>query len=313
MTPQQILLFILGPTASGKSDIAIEIAERCRPTSILNCDSIQFFDGVEIGAAKPTPKDLARVPHFLIGHRAKGSEYTAGDFRREALKTMAELSDRDFLAVGGSGFYVQALEKGMFEVPPVAPEIRETLEAEMVKAGPETLHLELRERDPETASRIQPRDRYRILRALELLRSGTETLTEMRARFERERLPAPFQASKIGLRVDRDRLRERVTLRTRKMLEAGLIEEVAQLRSEGLTNWAPLRSVGYKETQAFLDGEITRAELEPLIVTSTLQLAKRQMTWFRRDSEIRWLNPESERARLIDFAQAIFERVNVAT
>lgn len=311
MTPKQILFFILGPTASGKSALAIEIAERRRPTSILNCDSIQFFQGVDIGAAKPSPDDLARVTHFLIGHRPKGSEYTAGDFRRDALEILAQ--HKDCLAVGGSGFYIQALEKGMFEVPPVALEIRANLEAEMREQGPEKLHEELRARDPETAARIQPRDRYRILRALELLRSSSETLTEMRARFERERPPSPFAIHKIGLHVNRDQLRERVILRTKRMLEAGLIEEVEALRAEGLRDWAPLRSVGYKETQLFLDGEMTRSELETRIVTATLQLAKRQMTWFRRDPEIRWFDPQNESQKLLDFGLAILDRAQLPT
>jgi tRNA dimethylallyltransferase len=304
------LLFVVGPTASGKSDLAIEIAERTH-AEILNCDSIQFFKGVDIGAAKPPPKDLARVPHHLVSHLELGAEYTAGDFRRDALRLL-EPAEKNFVAVGGSGFYIQALEKGMYEVPPVAPSIREKLEAEMTTHGSHDLHRELSTRDAESGAKIDKNDRYRILRALELLRSepSGKTLSQMRKEFEAAKPPPPFRLArqKVGLTVSREKLRERVTLRTRKMIEAGLIEEVERLRAQGFGSWAPMMSVGYKETQSYLDGTLPRAELEPLIVTSTMQLAKRQMTWFKRDTSIRWFDAEEQLGDAIDFgSQMVFQ------
>ena len=300
------LVFVIGPTASGKSDLAIEIAQKsAAPTELINCDSIQFFAGVDIGAAKPSPEQLAMVPHHLIGHMPLGSEFTAGDFRRDALKVIEAGATRNlnqFISVGGSGFYVQALEKGMYDVPVIAPEIRETLEEEMAALGPHPLHQELVSRDAEAAARIQPNDRYRVLRALEILRATPgKTLSQMRAEFEAAKPPAPFTTSKIGLTLSRERLRERITLRTEKMLQTGLIEETQKLRDLGFRNWAPLTSVGYKEVQSYLDGALSRAELAPLIVTSTMQLAKRQMTWFKRDAEIRWFDAESELAQAVEY------------
>jgi tRNA dimethylallyltransferase len=302
MKPQ--LLFVVGPTASGKSDLAIEIAERSG-FEILNCDSIQFFKGVDIGAAKPSSKDLARVPHHLVGHLELGAEYTAGDFRRDALMRL-KTSGKNFVAVGGSGFYIQALEKGMYEVPPVAPEIRSRLESEMTEQGSHVLHLELLARDPESGAKIDRNDRYRILRALELLRSEPtgKTLSQMRAEFEAAKPAVPFRLAsrKIGLTLSREKLRERITRRTRSMLEAGLIEEVESLRAQGLGSWAPLMSVGYKETQSFLDGTLSRTELAPLIITSTMQLAKRQMTWFKRDASIQWFDADDQLKEAVEFA-----------
>jgi tRNA dimethylallyltransferase len=305
------LVFIVGPTASGKTDVAVEIAET-RSIEILNCDSVQFFDGVEIGAAKPSRDQLARVRHHLVGHVAKGADYTAGSFRRDAIKVIEEASARgirDLLAVGGSGFYVQALEKGMFDVPEVKPHVREQLEREAEESGLAPLHAELERRDPSAAVKINPADRYRILRALEILRSAPEgsTLTSIREKFERSAPPSPFRVSKIGIFRERRVLRERVTERTRAMIKCGLIEEVEALRAEGFKNWAPLQSVGYKEVQDYLDGSLKRDELEPKIITSTMQLAKRQMTWFKRDASINWFDSEKDAQAAVSYARSLVE------
>lgn len=301
--PRTHLLLVVGPTACGKTDFAVDAAEaRARLTGeplpeILNCDSVQFFEGVDIGAAKPTREQLARVPHHLVGHVPLGSAYTAGDFRRDALKVIEDRGTKGltrFLPVGGSGFYVQALEKGMYEVPEVPESIKSELSRDLEAQGLPALHTELARRDPESAQKIQPQDRYRVLRALEILRSspGGGTLSEIRAQFEKSRGPSPFRVSKIGLFRPRDVLRRRIEERTRRMIQEGLIEEVESLRAKGLGAWSPMQSVGYKETQEFLDGKISRDELEPLIVTSTMQLAKRQMTWFKRDTSIHWFDTE---------------------
>jgi tRNA dimethylallyltransferase len=277
------LLFVVGPTACGKSDFAVELCElmaaKGLEAEIINCDSVQFFDGVQIGAAKPGPELLQRARHHLIGHVPLGGTYNAGDFCRDAeriIEARRTEGVRHFVAVGGSGFYVQDLERSMAET------------------GPEPLYRELRERDPQTAARIEPADRYRILRSLEILRAHPEagTLSEIRERFEANRKPPAYAVSKIGLFRPRDILRKRVIERTELMLEAGLLDEVRDLRGRGLGAWAPMQSVGYKESQAFLDGVLTGEELAPAIVTSTMQLAKRQMTWFKRDPSIAWFDRE---------------------
>ena len=315
MSEKPLVVFVLGPTATGKTEIAVQASEAAAreglKSEILCCDSIQFYDGLDIGAAKPTREQMERAPHHLVGHVTTGMVYTAGDFRRDALRVIAERAKagvRLFLAVGGSGFYVQALEKGMFDVPQVPEETRRGLEKELAAGGLEALYGELAARDPEAASKIKPQDSYRTLRALELLRADPEglTLTERRAQFEAKREPAPFEIRKIGLSVPRETLAHRVARRTKAMLAEGLIAEVEGLRSRGLGEWAPMNSVGYKETQALLDGRLDRASLEGAIVTSTMQLAKRQMTWFKRDTEIRWFDAERESAAARDLILECF-------
>lgn len=303
------VLFIVGPTACGKTDFAVEAAERVRAATgerlpeIINGDSVQFFDGVEIGAAKPGPDLMARVPHHLVGHVPLGGTYTAADFRREALETIDRRSRsgvRRFFVAGGSGFYVRALDKGMYEVPEIPESVKEGVRADLEALGAHALHEELRRRDPEAAARIQPQDRYRIARALEILRASPEgqTLGRIRADFEEKQnlfinSSSPFHSSKIGLFRPRDVLRRRVEERTRRMMDGGLLDEVLRLRALGLASWAPLRSVGYREVQELVEGRLQRKDLEASIVTSTMQLAKRQMTWFKRDPDIRWFNVEN--------------------
>lgn len=316
MNQKPNLLFVVGPTACGKSDCAVEIAEKIAgkiadrlpkipSPQIINTDSVQFFSGVNIGAAKPSANLLSRVRHHLIGHIPIGATYTAGQFREEALSVISEVSRqgvKTILAVGGSGFYVQALEKGMYDVPEIPIETRNGLEKESRAAnGWMQLYLELQGRDPRAAEKIQANDRYRILRALEILRTHTGTLTEVRENFATNRpVEQPFAAYKIGVFLNRDTLRERVEVRTRGMLAQGLIDEVIALRLKlrslapdgSLDSWAPLKSVGYREVQAFLDGKLAQEGLAPAIVTSTMQLAKRQMTWFKRDASIKWFDSE---------------------
>lgn len=305
---------IVGPTASGKSDLAVEAIETLPQPhpEIINCDSIQFFEAVEIGSAKPPPEALAKVPHHLIGHLPKGASYTAGDFRRDAINVIEERTQAGitrFVGVGGSGFYMQALEKGMFDVPQSSQDLRGELEAQADREGLEILHAELLRRDPVAGTRIQAADRYRIIRALEILRGDSEgrTLSEIQASFEKLRPKAPFEVVKVGLKRSRDVLREAVHQRTRRMLAAGFVNEVKALREEGLKDWSPLQSVGYKEVQAFLDGTLAEQELESAIVTSTMQLAKRQMTWFKRDPLIEWFDADNEWARALARVRELLE------
>lgn len=299
------LLFIVGSTATGKSDLAVTISEQARGAhrnfsqdsdiEIINSDSVSFYEAVQIGAAKPGPDLLARAPHHLVGHVLKNQKYTAGDFRRDALKILKP--NHSYIIVGGSGFYVQALEKGMYDTPKIPAEIRESLAREADEPeGLAKLYNELKERDSESIQKILAPDRYRILRALEVLRSDTRgfTLSQIKAEFDRVRPEAPFTNRKIGLFRPRDVLREKVTERTEKMLSSGLIEEVEALSAEGLGLWSPMLSVGYKEVQAYLRGELEKGALLGAIVTSTMQLAKQQSTWFHRDPEIQWFDSDSQ-------------------
>ncbi|MCM2280643.1 MAG: tRNA (adenosine(37)-N6)-dimethylallyltransferase MiaA [Bdellovibrionaceae bacterium] len=316
VSPKALVVFVVGPTASGKSDFAVEAALRFGG-EILNTDSVQVFSSVNIGTAKPTISEQRDVPHHLLGVVPEGQSCTAGDFRRMALNVVADGVERGqnlFFAVGGSGFYVQALEKGMYPVPEISEKIRQSVRRDLATRGREALYEELRDRDAEYAREISPQDTYRLQRALEINRalqagtysrtqvstSGTasgsapaKTWTDLRQQFEAESESSrPFRVLKIGLSRDRAKLRTSVENRTRRMLEQGLIEEVRELCDRGLDSWAPLASVGYKEARDYLAGRLTREALETEIVTHTMQLAKRQMTWFRRDPDVMWFDAD---------------------
>jgi tRNA dimethylallyltransferase len=288
------LLFVVGTTATGKSDLAVQIAEQLTPApELINCDSVAFFEKVQIGAAKPGADLLSRAVHHLVGHVSAPHRYTAGDFRRDALKIIEREPARDYVVVGGSGFYSQALEKGMYDVADPNQQMQEQLLKEAEGDGIRKLYQELKSRDPET--KIQPADHYRTLRALEILRNAPDkTMAEIKANFEKTLPKNPFTSSKIGLFRPRDILRQKVTERTQKMLRDGLIGEVERLRAEGLQAWSPMQSVGYKEVQSFLNGTLVKEDLEPLIVTSTMQLAKQQMTWLKRDPTTKWFDSDRE-------------------
>lgn len=302
-----LVVFVVGPTATGKSDFAVSAALRFGG-EILNADSVQIYSSIEIGAAKPTSEERKGIPHHLLGTVAEGEICTAGDFRRRALEIIERGGQRGisvFFAVGGSGFYVQALEKGMYPAPKVAEAVRVAIKMDFDVMGRGALYAELQARDPDYAAEISPNDTYRLFRSLEIGRTlqgpelpvgrpaEAQTWSGVRRQFESElEATRPFEVLKIGLFRDRKILRKAVRDRARRMIERGLIEEVSALRAKGLAAWAPMLSVGYKETQDFLDGKLDRARLEEDIATHTMQLAKRQMTWFRRDNEIVWFDSD---------------------
>ncbi len=301
-----LVIFVVGPTAAGKSAFALQAAEATQ-SEILNTDSIQIYQRVDIGAAKPTTAELARVPHHLVGVVPAGETWTVGDFRREAIRVITERfrAGTDVLfAVGGSGFYVQALEKGLVDVPEIAPEIRAAVERDVEEYGLAALHLELTQRDPESAAEISINDSYRIKRAIEIVRTlqGARILDRpapdltwsglRRLHAENAKASLPFDVVKLGIIRPRPQIRKAVEARTHKMLELGLIDEVQGLRQDGFSNWAPMLSVGYREVQEMLDGHLGREELPSMIVTKTMQLVKRQTTWFRRDEHVEPLTPK---------------------
>ena len=292
------LVFIVGPTATGKSKLAIDLTlalTKQAKFEIINCDSVQVYEGVDIGTAKPSRDEQNKVPHHMLSFVKAPQTYTAGLFENDTLELIrrkAMQGCREFFVVGGSGFYVQALTNGMYDFGAVPEDVRAKLQTDLESNGLEKLFAEISERDPAYTKGISSQDRYRILRGLELIRGFGIAPSEARKQFKaRENLrKAEFECIKIGLTVDRAELRKRVQIRTHKMLNEGLIAEVEALKSKGLSDWAPMRSVGYKEAQSFLDGKLNRADLASLIETSTMQLAKRQSTWFRRDPEIKWFD-----------------------
>ena len=284
------IIFLIGPTAVGKTDFSFHLAEHLS-ASILNCDSIQMYKGLDIGSAKPD--FLKRQKQFLFDQWDPPFVCTAGVFRKTALSILEkELPHRPVLAVGGSGFYVQALEKGMYDIKPVKQEIKKRIGEIQKKRGSEHLYHLLQFLDPEYARHISSQDTYRIFRAISIILSEEKPLSLIRASFQVKKLPWPYL--KIGLYLTKDTLLKRVTERTEKMIKAGLLEEVQELLDRGLLEWPVLKSVGYKESVLFLQNKISKEEWKMSIIYRTMRLVKKQLSWFKRDKDIKWYLSESK-------------------
>lgn len=299
------LIFLVGPTASGKTSLAIEIAKNL-DAEIISADSVQFYSELKIGSARPTESELSEVKHHLVGHISVADDYTAGDFAREAMKIIEAHPQKNLIVVGGSGFYIQALEKGMFPTERASEEVQEALERRVDEEGLESVYRTLQLRDPELAERIAVQDRYRIVRALEILQtlSPEQTLSQVREEFEQQaqhRFPGRV-VSTLGLKIERERLEPRVRVRTEQMLKDGLVDEVRSLVARGLGNRPALHSVGYKEVLQNLAGQLSDSDLLPMIVQGTLRLAKKQRTWFSRAPKTHWFDAEHGREAALQFA-----------
>ncbi len=283
------IYFVVGPTASGKSNWALNEAQKIGG-EILNADSVQIYKHLDIGSAKPSAEEREVAPHHLYDLVEPDIEFTAGDYRRHALRRIGERIEKaPLLVVGGSGFYIQALEFGMFDVNAISDEIQKRV-AEIEATG--RLYAELLKLDPTSAEKIGPPDLYRLRRALQVTLAEGRPFSTIQAEFldKKESLGDQFTLKKVGLSTDRETLRRRVSRRTNAMLEAGLIDEVQGLVAKGYGETRVLRSVGYRECLDFLAGRLKREDLVGAIITSTMQLAKRQLTWFKRDKEITWIS-----------------------
>jgi len=282
------VIFVVGPTGVGKSGFALEAAKAVNGV-ILNCDSVQTYKDLDIGTAKPSKEEQSQVPHFLFDAVQPGEVLTAGDFRRLALPVLAaQIPKHPVFAVGGSGFYIQALDKGMFEIEKVESEKEAAIRKQLEERPLKDLYQELEKVDPESADDLNPNDSYRIQRALIIFHGLGRKLSELKKEFQPQKLPYPV--IKIGFTMERKKLRERIELRAKQMLEAGLIEEVKALVEKGYKDWPLLQSVGYKQVLQYFDGELSESELSSEITLRTVQLSKRQMTWFQRDKEIQWFD-----------------------
>lgn len=289
MKQDKPVIFIMGTTASGKTDWALKLAQKYQGV-IVNCDSVQLYKKLNIGAAKPTLAERALVPHYLLDYVEPPHEMTAGQYRRDFDQCMEKLpSGTPVFVVGGTGFYFMAIEKGMYPVTSVTEELKAQVEAELqIPGGAEKLWQELRAMDPEYAAKLHEADHYRLGRAIELIRTQGRSITQIQKEFAEQQKDFAFPLLKIGPTWSRETLRERIALRSQKMLDEGLIQEVQSLLDEGLGDWAPLRSVGYRETLQYLRGEIPKEQLLEAIIQNTAQLAKKQRTWFQRDQEVFW-------------------------
>ena len=284
--PPRPLLAIVGPTGSGKSSLAIHLAVS-RGGEIVNCDSLQLYEGFDIGTAKAPLAERGGIPHHLFDVLSPQESYSAGEYARAAREAIAEISGRGRIpvVVGGTGFYLRALLEGLPALPGRDEPLRTRL-TEREQARPGSLHRILARLDPPAAERIHARDVRKTLRALEL-----RLLTRAAIPSPRTATPlAGYSVIKIGLDPDRAALHERLEARVRWMFGHGLIEEVAGLLSGGCTGGEkPFQSLGYRQALALLRGSLTREQAIASTLIETRQYAKRQWTWFRRDPEIHWL------------------------
>lgn len=276
-------IFLLGPTASGKTGVAVELVQHL-PCDIVSVDSALVYRDMDIGTAKPDAATLAAAPHRLIDLIDPTESYSAAKFRDDALAAMAEITARGRipLLVGGTMLYFKALREGLNDLPEADPEVRAALDAEAAEKGWPALHAELAAVDPETASRLKANDSQRIQRALEVYRLTGHPLSHILAQGNDGALP--YRVIPLALvPSERPALHERIAQRFDAMLAQGLIDEVAGLRDKYALNLGlpSMRCVGYRQAWQYLDGEFSRAELREKGIAATRQLAKRQLTWLR--------------------------------
>lgn len=303
------LVAIVGPTASGKSALALALAERL-DGEILNYDSVQVYRGFDVGAGKLPSRERRGIPHHLLDCLEPSQVFTAGDYRREALRVLAGVRERGRLPifVGGTGLYLRVLLLGLFEGPPRSEDLRARLRALAERRGREFLHRLLRRLDPAAAARIQPRDTQKIIRAVEVCLLARRPLSEMHAR-GRSGLGG-YWVFKVGLNPDRAQLHQRINRRVEHMFGGGLLEEArALLGRPDPGRIKPLGALGYRQASAVILGEVDLPEALRQTQVATRRYAKRQMTWFRRETDITWFggfgdDPEIQRQILDRLRQA---------
>jgi len=288
-------IFLMGPTASGKTALAVELVRRHR-LEIVSVDSALVYRGMDIGTAKPTPDVQRTAPHRLIDIRDPAQPYSAAEFRTDALVAMAEITARGRvpLLVGGTFLYFRALQQGLSELPAADPAVRAMLQRELHQNGLDTLYRRLSAVDPATAARLSAGDPQRILRALEVYEITGEPMSRLHARGRGEALP--YRVLKLALVPDdRARLQARIIARLDAMLAAGFEAEVARLMARGdLSPELPaLRAVGYRQMWRYLEGSLQRAETIGNIIVATRQYAKRQLTWLRKEQDAECFRAEA--------------------
>ncbi len=283
----RVLLAIVGPTAAGKSDLALRLAENFGG-EVVSCDALQVYRGLDIGTAKLPLSERRGVPHHLLDLVEANEEFSAAEFVRRAVPAIEGVASRGKLPilVGGTGLYLRALRRGLFAGPGRSTGVRERLMRIAERRGGRALHRILRRWDPDLAARIHENDRIRLVRGIEVfLESGRKMSELMRTR---ERPLPGFQDILVGLRPDREVLKARVEARVHAMFARGLVDEVRRLRLEHGDGISAFKAIGYREVIRHLDCEIDLDGARKLTLLSTTQYAKRQMTWFRREPDVQW-------------------------
>jgi tRNA dimethylallyltransferase len=295
------VIIILGPTGVGKTGFSLLLAKRLN-TEIISADSMLVYSHMDIGTAKPSNEELADVPHHLINILSPKESFSAGLFKEMASLIIDDLHGRNKLPliVGGTGLYIRSLTKGLFEGPSADLSLREKLKKEDEKHGPGHLYNLLVKVDPETAESIEPNDRRRIIRALEVSLKEEKKISQIRSSSTK---PSDYEFIKIGLTRDRKELYRIIEARVDAMMEKGLLKEVEELMKMGPGTTA-MQAIGYKELGLYLKGEVDMPEAKRLIKKRTKMYAKRQFTWFNKEPDINWVDISG-----INEADEVFEKV----
>ena len=280
---------VVGPTAVGKTSVAIEVAEHFK-TEIVSADSRQFFTELNIGTAKPSTEDLRRVKHHFVNSHSIKDQYDAAQFANEALKKIQELfTSHQFVVVcGGSGLYIKALTEGFDDIPETDPAIRAALIQDYEEKGIEFLQSRMQKMDPDHFDKIDKQNPHRLIRALEVKIGTGNSIASFQ---KKERIRHDFEILKIGLELPREILYQRIDDRMDGMISEGLFEEAERLLP--FKSHQALQTVGYQEIFAYLQGEYNKDEAIRLLKRNSRRYAKRQLTWFKRDGEIEWFSPQN--------------------
>ena len=300
------LLVIAGPTASGKSALALDLAEQLNG-EIICVDSLTVYRGLAIGSAKPTAEQQQRVPHHLLDIREPTDPFTASDFRTAAAAAIHEIAGRGKrpILAGGTGLYLRSLLRGLNKAPGEDPVLREALRERLEREGGAVLLAELAKVDPDTAQRLHPNNRNRIIRALEVFQTSGIPLAQFQA--EHGFADSPYHALQFCLDLPRPKLYQRIDERVDAMLAAGLVAEVQGLLQSGVpADCKPLQAIGYKEVVAYLQGNHDQTEMTRLIKRNTRHFAKRQLTWFRAEPEMQWVAYPENSATIHSAAATFF-------
>jgi tRNA dimethylallyltransferase len=282
------LVVLVGPTAVGKTAAAITLAERWN-TEIISADSRQIYREMEIGTAKPTAEELSRIKHHFVNFKSIEENYNAGQFGRDAMELINQLfEERNVLILcGGSGLYIKALLEGFDEMPEIHEDLRKEIIEKYTQKGLAWLQGEVEKIDPDYFALVDVQNPQRLMRALELNLSSGQPMHDLR---KKKKIELPFQVTKIGLELPREELYQRIDLRMDQMIERGLFEEATRFYPQRHLN--ALQTVGYQEIFGHLEKKYDREEAIRLLKRNSRHYAKRQMTWFKKDQEIRWMRPE---------------------
>jgi tRNA dimethylallyltransferase len=282
------ILAIVGPTASGKTEIALSVAQSLN-AEIISADSRQIYTGIPIATASPLKEELSKIKHYFIGEKELDELVNAGEYGKAGRDKIAELLSKNKIPiiVGGSGLYIKSLIDGLFEKETENEKIRNDLESRLLNEGKESLFEELKKIDSESANRMDATKFRRVIRALEAYYVTGKKMSDL----QKEKMNVEFEAIQIGLNLPREYLYDRINNRVDRMMENGLLEEVKLLLEKGYhyKTQNSLNTVGIKEVIKYLEGELTQDQMITLIKQNTRHYAKRQMTWFRKDKRIKWI------------------------